>query len=86
MFSAVYVFEEKDSEIFVLLDCGSSLTIANGQINFTNVFTTAGNSVPVICDVGYNLAGGSNIDCQEDGTWSQNVTCEIIGKKDLLIN
>ena len=71
--------------MFDILDCGRSLIIANGQIDFNNVLTTAGNTVPVTCDVGYKLRGGSSIDCQEDGTWTQNVTCEIIGKIELFI-
>ena len=71
--------------MFNILDCGRNLTIANGQIDLNNVLTTAGNSVPVTCDVGYELRGGNSIECLEDGTWSQNVTCEIIGKRELLI-
>ena len=72
--------------MFVLnLDCGKSLTIDNGQANFTNVLTTPGNSVPVICDLGYKLTGGTEIECQENGLWSQTVSCEIVGKETLIL-
>ena len=52
----------------------------NGQVNLTNVLTTAGTSIPVKCDVGYELTGGTTILCLENGTWSNSVTCDIVGK------
>ena len=66
---------------FVLLktDCGKNVTIPNGQANFTNVQTTYKQSVPVNCVTGYELTGGTTIECLADGTWSKTTTCEIIG-------
>ena len=66
---------------FFTKDCGRDLTVTNGQVNFTNILTTAGNYVPLTCDIGYKPTGGTSIECLEDGTWSTVVTCEIIGEK-----
>ena len=55
------------------------MTVRNGRVNLTNVLTTAGTEVPVMCNVGYELTGGTTLLCQENGTWSNTVTCEIIG-------
>lgn len=64
---------------FSHLDCGNSSTIANGQINFMDVQTTYRETVPVTCDIGYNLKGGTSIECLSDGSWSTTTSCEIIG-------
>ena len=70
--------------IFFTSDCGSSETIDNGQANFTDALTTYGQLVPVICNLGYRLTGGTNIECLADGTWSKSVTCELVGIYTLL--
>ena len=70
--------------IFFISDCGSSVTIDNGQANFTDALTTYGQSVSVICNLGYRRTGGTKIECLADGTWSKSVTCELVGIYTLL--
>ena len=70
--------------IFFTPDFGSSVTIDNGQANFTDALTTYGQSVPVICNLGYRRTGGTNIEYTADGTWSKSVTCELGGIYTLL--
>ena len=56
------------------------MTIPYGYANFTNALTTFGESVPVICLTGYELSGGSSVQCRANGEWSSKVTCERKGK------
>ena len=56
-------------------DCGRILTIPNGHVDLNNTTTTSGSVVPVVCDNGYELVGGSTVECREDGTWSDSVSC-----------
>lgn len=65
---------------FHYIDCGYNFTLAHGQANFTYAKTTYKETVPVVCDQGYKLHGGLSTECLEDGTWSQHVSCEMIGK------
>ena len=64
---------------FLFTDCGKNASVTNGHVNFTNAVTTYGHFVPVTCDAGYRLTGGSKIECLADGTWSDTVTCEVTG-------
>lgn len=61
------------------LDCGNTTTIDNGQVYFSGVQTTYGQTVPVTCNTGYKLTGGTSIECLHDGSWSTSTTCEMIG-------
>lgn len=55
------------------------MSIAHGSIDFSGGITTYGTAVAVTCDTGFTLSGGTKLECQHDGTWSDTVTCEIIG-------
>ena len=60
-------------------DCGNSVTITNGFVNFTNVQTTFGQTVPILCNEGYRLSGGSSVKCETSGKWTTTAFCEITG-------
>ena len=60
-------------------DCGRDVRIPNGQVDFINALTTYGESVPVICDRGYELKGDRNIKCLANSSWSSSTVCEIKG-------
>lgn len=62
-----------------ILDCGNTFTIANGQVVFSDGHTNYGQIVLVECDIGYQLTGGTSIQCLSDGSWSTSTTCQIIG-------
>lgn len=64
---------------YLSVDCGRHKVIPNGYINFANTSTTYGQSVSVICNRGYILMGGTSIECLSDGSWSEAVSCEIVG-------
>ena len=66
----------RSSDLFS--DCGTTMAIANGLVNFTNVMTTFGQTLPIVCNKGYKLSGGSSIRCEVDGEWKTTATCEII--------
>ena len=68
-----------ESFYLFFIDCGFAASVDHGSIDFTNANTTYGQSVPVTCDTGYKLTGGSSVECLIDGTWSKLTTCEIIG-------
>ena len=55
------------------------MSIDHGIVDFTNTETTYGQSVAVSCETGYELTGGTSIQCLSDGTWSTHTTCEMIG-------
>ena len=55
------------------------MQIANGLVNFTNVLTTFGQTLPAVCNKGHKLSGGSIIRCEVDGEWKTTATCEIVG-------
>ena len=55
------------------------MPIVNGFVNFTNVLTTFGQTLPIVCNKGYKLSGGSIIRCEVDGEWTTTATCEIVG-------
>ena len=64
-------------------DCGKNVTIANGFIDFTNVSTIFGISLPIVCLEGFELTGGtSEIKCKADGEWTTSAICTLIGKID----
>lgn len=71
------VKEECTDDCYAIkIDCGGSVTIANGLVDLSNIASTPGNVATVICDDGYKLIGGTGIECQENGTWSESITCE----------
>ena len=39
-----------------------------------------GSIVLVVCDNGYELVGGTAVECRGDGTWSDSVSCHETGK------
>ena len=61
------------------LDCGETYYFDNGYVNFTGVETTFNQSVPVQCNDGYEIYGDPDIHCLQNGSWSTNTTCQIIG-------
>lgn len=75
-FKMVYI----TSTLFSLFaDCGAIYSIENGNLNFTGRETVFNSSVPVLCDIGYEIYRESEITCLSDGTWSRNTTCRIKG-------
>ena len=42
-------------------DCGRILTISNGHVDLNNTTTTPGSVVPVVCDNGFELIGGTTV-------------------------
>ncbi|XP_060573650.1 sushi, von Willebrand factor type A, EGF and pentraxin domain-containing protein 1-like [Ruditapes philippinarum] len=54
-------------------DCGSSLTVSNGVLTFTN--TTYGSNASLACDTGYD-ANTASIGCLDTGSW-ETPTCTI---------
>ena len=67
-------------DLLSVVDCGDSYTIEHGHVNFTGHLTTFNQTVPVVCNVGYNLVGASNIACGSDGSWSTDTHCQAVGK------
>ena len=51
----------------------------NGFVNFTNVLTTFGETLPIVCDIGYKHKDGSTIRCDADGNWKSVASCELVG-------
>ena len=66
-------------------DCGTKYSIDHGYADFIGKTTTFNNTVPIVCDAGYDLIGDPYTTCQPDGTWSQNTVCKIKGKPNLFI-
>ena len=60
-------------------DCGTSVTINNGFVNFTSVQTTFGQTVPILCNEGFELSGGSSLKCETNGKWTTTAACDITG-------
>ena len=52
----------------------------NGQFNFTGRKTTFNQTVPVECDLGYEVHGNWEITCLSNGTWSRDTACHIKGR------
>ena len=65
--------------IFYIIDCGSKFNIEHGYVDFTGRRTDYKASVPVDCDVGYDIRGSHYTVCQSDGSWSRNTTCLVKG-------
>ena len=61
---------------FKSTDCGSSFILEHGNANFGENLTPVGESVPVICDNGYEVEGPDHITCQANMTWTIT-TCKI---------
>jgi hypothetical protein len=57
-------------------DCGDPSPVS-GSAN-TSTFTY-GSFVGITCDDGFTINGNSEIQCQPDGTWSDNPTCDPSG-------
>lgn len=69
----------------IITDCGNDTYIVNGIANFTDSETTYGQFVPIICNTGYELTGGTGMVCLQDGMWSTYATCKLIGKASAFI-
>ena len=65
---------------YITAECDRSLTIPNGKIEWGYTTTTPGSTVAVVCDNGYELVGGSALECRGDGTWTDSVSCQTTGK------
>ena len=61
-------------------DCGASYTLAHGHANFTDRETTFNHTVPVTCNIGYDITGEEHITCLHTGNWSMDTECIIKGK------
>ena len=67
------------------LDCGNTAVVENGRVNLTDAPTTYGQTLDVDCDIGYQLTGGTKIQCLNDGSWSTYTTCEIVGMYNFIL-
>ena len=65
---------------FFFADCGDVYELNHGHVNFTGRITTYGETIPVTCNVGYNLAGDTGITCLDTSFWSTTTRCEIVGQ------
>ena len=65
--------------LFLFTDCGNHFTLENGFVDFTGKSTTFNHSIPVECDIGYNLLGDTSIHCQANGVWGSNSSCRLKG-------
>ena len=74
------LISDDDQPVAILSDCGATVTITNGFVNFTKVLTTFGQTLPIVCEKGYKHSGGSTIRCEADGEWKTTASCEIIGQ------
>ncbi|XP_060573654.1 sushi, von Willebrand factor type A, EGF and pentraxin domain-containing protein 1-like [Ruditapes philippinarum] len=54
-------------------DCGSSLSVSNGNVTFTT--TTYGSSASLVCDTGYETTKAT-LNCLDTGSWETS-TCTI---------
>ena len=63
-----------------LVDCGSDYDLDNGVVKFEGEKTFVNSTIPVACDIGYNILGDTNIKCGMDGIWSKASKCILIGK------
>ena len=60
------------------------MTIPNGFVDFTNVSTIYGMSLPIVCLDGFEITGGTGeITCKPHGEWTTSATCTPIGKMDM---
>ena len=67
-------------------DCGKNVTITNGFVDFTNVSTINGISLPIVCLDGFELTEGTGeIKCDADGKWIISATCTAVGKIDMVL-
>ena len=53
--------------------------MANGTVEYGTLDTTYGSLVPIVCNTGFELSGGTGTECLASGKWSTAVTCKIIG-------
>lgn len=60
-------------------DCKTEKTVKNGIIVYGNK-TTYNELAEVVCDKGYKVKGHPYLVCQTDGKWTDNTTCETVGK------
>jgi hypothetical protein len=56
-------------------DCGSSLSVSNGNVTFTT--TTYGSNASLVCDTGYETTKAL-LGCLDTGSWETS-TCTIKG-------
>jgi hypothetical protein len=61
--------------ILFLSECGSSLSVSNGNVTFT--ITTYGSNASLVCDTGYETNKAS-LGCLDTGSWETS-TCTIKG-------
>ena len=55
------------------------MSIPNGTVNVGNTHTTFGQTLSIMCEVGYELEGGHVIKCQADGIWRTTASCKVKG-------
>ena len=65
---------------YVFVDCGTNYTLPHGHVNFTGRATTYNQSIPVLCELGYEIHGKDQITCLDDGQWSEGSECTIKGR------
>lgn len=77
----------EDTNVISILDCGSSLSVANGTVQIYKTQTFFGDNTTVSCNEGFRLNGSSDnkvvsevITCQSDGAWRPAKGCVPKGK------
>jgi Sushi repeat (SCR repeat) len=68
----------KTFSISLFIDCGSPAP-TNGTADFPKG-STYGEVAIVSCNEGYTRTGSAFITCLANGTWSEEPTCNIVGK------
>ena len=61
-------------------DCGNKYVPNHGHVDYAGKPTTYGQTLPVICEDGYQIHGKPQVTCMSDGTWSSDSSCTIKGK------
>ena len=64
-----------------LSDCGTEFDLDNGYAMFHDKKTTYKSKVNVGCNAGYNMKGNDFIQCNENGTWTNDTECIIKRKQ-----
>lgn len=57
-------------------DCGDPSPVSGSSSSGLFTYSSVLN---ITCDTGFTLNGNSEIQCQADGTWSANPTCDPSG-------
>ena len=59
--------------------CHSNYSVLNGHVRYTDRRIIYNETVPVVCDSGYEVQGKGFARCLANGSWSNDTWCRIKG-------